>query len=930
MGIDFFDFDNDGDLDLMLTDMHSDMSEKIGPEREKLKSRMQWSDDHLQGGDNNIFGNAFYRNLGNGRFEEISDEIGTENYWPWGISVGDLNADGFEDVFIAASMNYPFRYGVNSVLLNDGGRRFYESAFVLGVEPRKNEEVSQPWFDLDCDGADKDHRHCQGQTGRLTILGARGSRSSALFDFDADGDVDIITNEFNGPPLVLESDLSEQTDLKFLSVRLVGKRSNRDGLGARVTVTTASTTQVRVNNGKSGYLSQSSTPLYFGLGSAREIEKVEVLWPSGARQVISDGIEMNTLLIIEEEEALPGDEPAVAAVTAACPGPKQNKGLPDAINPRWVPVRQTAQQIMGRDYTTDFDFRFEDRIDRSNISFQHRIVEDAGKQYKAVHYDHGNGIAIADVNGDNQLDIYFTTQIGENQLWLNNGNGTFSDFTAEAGVGVGDRISVSAAFGDIDNDGDPDLFVTTVREGNLMFENVGDGRFENVSEASGVDHAGHSSGAVFFDYDRDGLLDLFVTNTGRYTKDEKGPGDYWIGLTDAFSGHLYPERTEASILYRNAGNGRFVDVSEEAGLVDTSWSGDASPVDVNDDGWPDLYVLDMQGHDEYYENVGGKIFVKKSREVFPATPWGTMGIKVFDFDNDGLMDIFLTDMHTDMIETVEFVDEKKKMTRQRPLEHLATDGNHILGNAFFHNLGNGRFEEISDALGSENFWPWGLSVGDVNADGWQDVFIAASMNYPWRYGVNSLLLNENGKRFVDAEYLVGVEPRRGGRTVKPWFELDCSGTDREHYECDGLEGCALVWGALGSRSSVIFDIDNDGDLDIVTNDFNSEPMVLVNDLSERKQVHYLKIKLIGSQSNRSGIGARVTVRTPTSTQSIVNDGKSGYLSQSDAPLYFGLGDAVNIQEIEVGWPSGVSQVLREDIAIDRLLVIEEDQGPASD
>ena len=123
-----------------------------------------------------------------------------------------------------------------------------------------------------------------------------------------------------------------------------------------------------------------------------------------------------------------------------------------------------------------------------------------------------------------------------------------------------------------------------------------------------------------------------------------------MAYEDAFAGHLKPERAERSILYRNEGGNRFVDVSKRAGLVDVAWTGDASAVDVNDDGWLDLYLVNMQGDDQYYENVGGTSFVRKSRQVFPRTSWGSMGIKVFDFNNDGRLDIFVTDMHSDMSE----------------------------------------------------------------------------------------------------------------------------------------------------------------------------------------------------------------------------------------------------------------------------------------
>ena len=297
------------------------------------------------------------------------------------------------------------------------------------------------------------------------------------------------------------------------------------------------------------------------------------------------------------------------------------------------------------------------------------------------------------------------------------------------------------------------------------------------------------------------------------------------------------ERSEQSILYHNLGHNRFQDVSRAMQLEDESWTGAASPIDVNEDGWTDLYVVSMQGHDEYYENDGGRRFVRKSRDVFPATAWGSMGIKCFDFDNDQQIDILTTDMHTDMIdETLQFNRlwhaEKMKMTDRLSPRFLKTDGNHILGNALFKNQGNGQFRDVSDAVGAETYWPWGLSVGDINADGFDDVFITAGMNYPYRYAVNSLLLNHRGRELLDSEFVLGIEPRRDGRTCQPWFRLDADGADRNHPLCKGRSGTLEFWGALASRSSVIFDLDNDGDLDIITNDFHSEPMVLISDLSQ--------------------------------------------------------------------------------------------------
>ena len=143
-------------------------------------------------------------------------------------------------------------------------------------------------------------------------------------------------------------------------------------------------------------------------------------------------------------------------------------------------------------------------------------------------------------------------------------------------------------------------------------------------------------------------MDLFLLNVGVYTTDQRGRGGYYIAFSDAFYGHLHPERTEYSILYRNLGGKKFKDVSKEMSLRDGSWSGDATFVDLNQDRFPDLYVLNMQGDNHYYENQSGKGFVEKTAGYFPKTPWGAMGVKFFDFNQDGLMDLFVTDMHSDM------------------------------------------------------------------------------------------------------------------------------------------------------------------------------------------------------------------------------------------------------------------------------------------
>ena len=318
-------------------------------------------------------------------------------------------------------------------------------------------------------------------------------------------------------------------------------------------------------------------------------------------------------------------------------------------------LRAQLQQEKAKEKDTFSGFQFEDQITKSGIRFRHHIVDDAGLSYKAAHYDHGNGVAVADVDGDGLLDLYFTTQLGVNQLWRNRGNARFENVTSKAGLGLPNQVVVSAAFGDVDNDGDPDLYVTTVKRGNHFFENQGNGRFMDRTKESGLTYVGHSSGSTFLDYDNDGLLDLFLVNVGQYTSKERGRGGYYRALPDAFSGHLFPERTEKSILYHNQGNNEFKDVSAEMGLEDESWSGDCTFTDLNRDGYPDLYLVNMQGDDHYYENQAGKKFIEKTSQYFPKTPWGAMGVKFFDYDRNGHMDLYLTDMHSDMTQGLRHV-----------------------------------------------------------------------------------------------------------------------------------------------------------------------------------------------------------------------------------------------------------------------------------
>lgn len=636
---------------------------------------------------------------------------------------------------------------------------------------------------------------------------------------------------------------------------------------------------------------------------------------------------------------------AALAKLVAEPPPTDVVVPSDAADAKWFADRRSAEVAAAASMAASHAFQFTDRIGASGITFHHGNSTDVGRNYRATHYDHGTAVAVADVDGDGLPDLYFVNQLGRNSLYRNLGGGRFEDITERAGVGVGDRACVGAAFADIDNDGDPDLFVTSVRDGNILFRNDGHGRFTDITADAGVaGNNGHDSGAVFFDYDGDGLLDLFVTSVGRYTKDPRRPDGLWTSVGDAFAGHLHPDRFESSILYHNLGGARFEDVTVPSGLVHRAWSGEATAFDYDADGRPDIYVPSMQGHDEVWHNRGGGRFENRSRQVFPATPWGAMGVKVLDWNGDGRLDLFVTDMHTDMSTDLRPEEDRRKHDPKTmfPPRFLATDGNHVLGNALFTGRGNGTFTDESDSANVETGWPWGPSAGDLNADGWPDLFVGGGMNFPFRYRGSDVLLNESGKRFANAEFVLGVEPRM--RRVRPWFALDCDGPDMNHDICQGeaapvldddvrnakergkgaaRHGRVTVWAARASRSAAIVDLDGDGDLDIVTNNYGDIPQVFISDLAQRAPVHFLNVRLTGRRSNRDGIGAVVTVKTEGRTQLQVNDGKSGYLAQSVMPLYFGLGVATQADSVTVKWPTGREQTVRGPIGSGSTIVVRE-------
>lgn len=559
---------------------------------------------------------------------------------------------------------------------------------------------------------------------------------------------------------------------------------------------------------------------------------------------------------------------------------------------------------------------FFDTAPEAGIDFTMNFLPgEQGETFKANLYDHGSGLAAIDYDGDGLDDLFFLNQLGSNALFRNLGGWHFENATRDhSNLGLNDRVCVAAAFGDVDNDGDRDVYVTSTRGGNILFENRA-GTYHDITEQAGVACVAHSQTAAFFDADNDGDLDLFVANTAKWTTDffnerlayYEGPNQWWQSLSSA--------ATEANRLFRNDGDRKFTDVTQEAGVAGKGWGGDVAVFDFDEDGDLDLFVTNMFGLSQLYANDGQGRFTDVASSVLGRISYGAIGSKAFDYNGDGRLDLFITDMHSDMWTDYDedwLVEPEKKYEylngrhaqfdsqRRQEEQKLALDYDaFIFGNTLLRNDGDGHFTEVSGPAGTETFWPWGVAVGDFDNNGYEDVYLPSGMGYPYFYWASCLLMNRGDGTFVNLAEQEGVEPPRDGK-----FLPEKIGNKRA---------------PRSSRCAAVADFDGDGRLDVAVNNFNDRPFLYRNQFPQR---NFAEFRLVGTKSNRDAIGAVMTLHCGDKTMVRQVQSSGGYLSQSSNALHFGLGDCHKIDRAEICWPSGARQVLESPL-MNRLTEIRE-------
>jgi len=540
---------------------------------------------------------------------------------------------------------------------------------------------------------------------------------------------------------------------------------------------------------------------------------------------------------------------------------------------------------------------FEEIAEQSGVQTQHHTHHFTGPHADVLRMftSGGASAAVGDYDGDGLDDLFVTDSDSgtKNHLFHNEGNLKFKEVTDTAGVGGGNgpqAIVSDALWFDYDNDGREDLLVARFSTP-ILYHNEGNGKFKEVTKQAGLTKFGNTISAIAFDYDNDGYLDLML---GNYFKPES--------LTDLKDPHVLPNDLDNAIngggvtLWHNTGKGSFVEVTQQAGFSKhTGWTLDLGHGDFNNDGWQDVYIASDYGTDRIFFNNKNGTFTEVTEKATGYDTKKGMNAEVADYDNDGWMDIYVTNIY----------DEYMKECAM-----------------LWHNNHDGTFTDVSSDTGTcRTLWGWSAKFGDLDNDGWQDLFVTNGLRSAGKENYIPLLLNATitkpGVDFTD----VSSWPDIGGMTwsgyqKKKLFHNVGGQAFKEISKEAGVDN------DLDGRGVVMADFDNDGRLEMYQT--NADQRSLFYHLDSPAAGNYIEFQLTGTKSNRDAVGARIQVIAGGLTQIREINGGNGYAGQSTKHAHFGLGTAAKIDSVEISWPSGLKQKI-EGAAINHLYRITEGQ-----
>jgi len=562
--------------------------------------------------------------------------------------------------------------------------------------------------------------------------------------------------------------------------------------------------------------------------------------------------------------------------------------------------------------------------EETGVTFANRLAESAAlNMVNYLYYYNGGGVAVGDVNGDDRVDLYFTANEGPNALYLNRGNFSFEEVTERAGVAGSADWAAGVTMADVNGDGRLDIYVSAVSgylglEGrNELFINQGtdaDGvpRFTEQAVAYNLDDAGYGTHAAFFDYDGDGDLDVYLVNHS--THDERTYQPATVRT------ERHPQAGDK--LYRNDG-GQFVDVSAAAGIYGSrvGYGLGVAVSDLNGDGWPDLYVAnDFHENDYLYVNNGDGTFTETIAAATGHNSLSSMGVDAADMNNDGRPDVAVLDMmpSDEAVRKTTAGNDSEDVYR---LKRRYGYHHQLARNTLHLNQGQGRFSEIGLMAGIQaTDWSWAPLLADFDNDGRKDLFVS-----------NGIYRRPNDLDYIDYvsnELIPSIGRDITGRDTMLLQRMPRAEVPNVAFRNEGalqFSDRSAAWGlnqAGTSNGAAYADLDNDGDLDLVTNNINAPASILENRADSLTDRRYLSIRLDGAAPNTQGIGAVLEVVQGDRRQLLEQQPSRGYQSSVDPRLHVGLGTLSRVDTLRITWPDGRRQVLT-DVAADQLLTLQQ-------